>query len=48
MRIKYGMFTNDLGFVERINDTKVILRLVPRLELSGGEKKKSNKFMKIP
>lgn len=33
VRIKQGMFMNDLGIVENIgNDGKILVRLIPRLE----------------
>lgn len=34
VRVKQGLYMNDLGLVEAIQDDKVYLRLIPRLDLS--------------
>lgn len=32
VRIKTGQYNNDLGMVEKINENKAIIRLIPRIE----------------
>ena len=32
VRIKNGVYINDLGFVEYVGDDKAYIRLIPRLE----------------
>lgn len=34
VRVKQGLYMNDLGLVEAIQDDKVYLRLIPRIDLS--------------
>lgn len=39
MRAKQGLYGGDLGLVEKIEDNKVWLRLIPRLDLNKDQNK---------
>ena len=51
IRIKNGsIYNGDIGLVEGVQDSKVYVRLIPRIDLTGasGADKGSKRFVRIP
>ena len=49
VRIKNGSaYNGDIGLVERVDDSKVYVRLIPRVDLSGANSKGPKRFIRIP
>lgn len=51
VRIKNGTcYNGDIGLVEKVDDSKVYVRLIPRIDLtsSGNKKIQEKKFLRIP
>ena len=49
IRIKNsGVYNGDIGILEGVEDAKVYVRLIPRVDLSGSSNDKGKKFVRIP
>ena len=49
VRVKNGsIYNGDIGLVEGVLDAKVFVRLIPRIDLSGGQNDKGKRFVRIP
>ena len=49
VRIKHGgPYNGDIGLVEGVQDSKIFVRLIPRIDLTGNNDRGARRFARIP